>query len=127
MLRSHHAVVKKGISSKDFVHDEFIEILIHGKKNRLHDLVQKLAERDNPTLKSIIKIENLFKKHIEFNSRTQLLRELDGSMKATSLNTIIARLVDDNKIVVNDDHSLTWIDTEGNAKLNKQFSGAVPI
>lgn len=65
-----------------------------------------------------MKVESFFKIHIEFDSRTHLLRELKGSMKPTALNTIIARLVSENKLV-NDDHSLTWIDTEGNKKLNK--------
>ncbi len=88
---------------------------------------EKSAKRDNPTLLSIMKVENLFKEYIEFDSKSQLLRKLDGSMKATSLNTIIARLVSENKLFVNDDHSLTWIDTTGNEKLNKQFDNAVAL
>lgn len=107
--------------------DEFITILIKKKKKDLYKLVQELAKRDNPTLLSIMKVEKLFKENIDFNSRSQLLRKLDGSMKATSLNTILARLVDENKLVVNDDHSLTWIDTRGNKKLNKHFDSAVPL
>ncbi len=74
-----------------------------------------------------MKVEKLFKKRIEFDSRTHLLRELKGSMKPTALNTVLARLVSENKIVVNDDHSLTWIDSEGNEKLNKAFENAVPL
>lgn len=84
-----------------------------------------MAERNNPRLLSIRKVEDLFKKNIEFNSRSHLLRELKGSMKATVLNTIIAHFVAENKLVVNGDHSLTWIDTEGNKKLNKVFGKAV--
>ena len=72
-------------------------------------------------------VESLFKIHIEFDFRTHLLRELKGSMKPTALNTIIARLVSENKLVVNDDHSLTWIDTEGNKKLNKAFDTALSL
>ena len=52
------------------------------------------------------------------------MREIKGSMKAAVLNTIIAYFVSENKLVVNDDHSLTWIDTEGNEKLNKAFEKA---
>jgi hypothetical protein len=48
-------------------------------------------------------------------------------MKAPILNTIIARLVCEDKIVINDDYSLTWIDTAGNKKLNAQFSKAASI
>ena len=107
--------------------DEFINILIKKKKKDLHKLVQELAKRDNPTLLSIMKVEKLFKEHIEFDSRSQLLRKLDGSMKATSLNTILAHLVDENKILVNDDHSLTWIDIRGNKKMIKLWKSAVPF
>jgi hypothetical protein len=105
--------------------DEFIKILIKRQKKKLHKLVEELAKRDNPTLLSIMKVENLFRNNMEFDSRSQLLRKLDGSMKATSLNTVIARLVEENKIIVNEDHSLTWIDTKGNKRLNKQFDTAV--
>ena len=48
-------------------------------------------------------------------------------MKAPVLNTIIAHFVSENKLVVNDDHSLTWIDAEGNEKLNRVFEKAVPL
>ncbi|MGI0102580.1 MAG: hypothetical protein ACREA7_08315 [Nitrosotalea sp.] len=91
------------------------------------DLVEELAKRDNPILGSIMKVENLFREHIEFDSKSQLLRKLDGSMKASSLDTIIACLVDENKIIVNDDHTLTWIDTKENKKLDKQFDSAMHL
>lgn len=76
---------------------------------------------------SIKKVESLFKTNIEFNSRSHLSRELKGSMKSSVLNTIIAHFVSENKLLVNDDHSLTWIDTEGNEKLNKVFEKAIPL
>jgi citrate lyase gamma subunit len=101
--------------------------LIKKHKDELERAVQKLAEKNNPTLLSIKKVEKLFKDRIEFDSRSQLLRELGGSMKATVLNTIVAHLVFENKLIVNDDHSLTWIDTARNEKLNKEFSKAVPL
>jgi len=117
---------KKKISLQN-TNDDYLKILIERQKNKITRLVQELAEKNNPTLLSIMKVENLFKKHIEFGSRSQLLRKLEGSMKAPVLNTVIARLVSENKLVVNDDHSLTWIDTEENEKLNKVFEKAVPI
>jgi len=104
--------------------DDFLQILIRGRKPELGRLVEELAEKYNTTLNSILKVENLFKEHVEFNSRSHLLRELNGSMKAPILNTIIARLVSENKVVINDDHSLTWIDAKGNEKLNAQFDKA---
>ena len=107
--------------------DKFLKILIEKRRDQLNHLVQELAEKNNPKLLSIMKVESLFKTHIEFDSRTHLLRELKGSMKPTALNTIIARLVSENKLVVNDDHSLTWIDTEGNKKLNKVFDNTISL
>lgn len=118
--------VRKG-PSQAAKHDEFLQILIERKRSKLDKLVKELAGKNNTTLNSILKVEDLFKENIEFNSRSHLLRELKGSMKAPILNTIIARLVCEDKIVINDDHSLTWIDTEGNKKLNAQFSKAASI
>ncbi|MEX0656999.1 MAG: hypothetical protein WD154_05595 [Nitrosopumilaceae archaeon] len=118
---------KKSSVLKDNSGDKFLKILIKRQPDKLDNLVQKLAEKNNPRLSSIKKVEDLFKKNIEFNSRSHLLRELKGSMKASVLNTIIAYFVAENKLVVNDDHSLTWIDAEGNEKLNKVFEKAVPL
>jgi len=109
------------------MNDDYSRILIERKKEKLDTLIYRLAEKQNPTLMTILKVEDLFKKHIEFDSRSQLMRKLDGSVKATALNTIIARLVSENKIVFNNDHSLTWIDAKGNEKLNRQFGKAIKI
>lgn len=107
--------------------DEFLNILIERRVDALGKILLELVERNNPTLQSIMKVENLFKKYVEFASRSQLLRELKGSMKPAVLNTIIARLVSENKLIVNNDRSLTWIDTKGNKKLNKAFNKAIPL
>lgn len=118
---------KKSSILKDSSRDEFLKTLIERQPDKLDALVQKLAEKNNPRLLSIKKVEDLFKKNIEFNSRSHLLRELKGSMKAPVLNTIIAHFVAENKLLVNDDRSLTWIDTEQNKKLNKVFEKAVQL
>lgn len=89
--------------------------------------MEKLAKENNPNTHDVAKIEDLFKKHIEFDSKSQLLRKLDGTMKSTILNTIIAYLAYQNKLVINNDGSLTWIDTQGNKKLNREFAKAVPL
>ena len=102
--------------------DLFLQKLI--AKKRLGEFVQDLAEKNNPTLLSIMKIESLFKQYIEFDSRSQLLRKLDGTMKSTILNTILAYLAYQDKIVVNNDGSLTWIDTRDNKKLDREFAKA---
>lgn len=102
--------------------DDFLKKLV--TKRNLRQFVENLAEENNPTLLSILKVESLFKEHIEFDSRSQLLRKLDGTMKSTILNTILAYLAYQDKIVANDDNSLTWIDTQGNDKLNREFAKA---
>lgn len=107
--------------------DEFLNILIERRIDALDKILQELVEKNNPTLQSIMKVEKLFKKHVEFASRSELLRELKGSMKPSVLNTIVVRLVSENKLIVNNDRSLTWIDTEGNEKLNKVFKKAVSL
>ena len=76
---------------------------------------------------NIEKVEKLFKKTIEFESKRQLLRKLGGSMTMYSVDKIIAQLVKENKILVNDDHSLTWIDIRGNKKMIKLWKSAVPL
>ena len=98
------------------------------KKNpeQMRILVLELAKKNNPRLLSQMRVEDLFKKHIEFDSRTQLFRALNGSMKAGTLNTILARLVQQEMLVINEDRSLTWIDTTGNDMLNRAFDEAVP-
>ena len=107
--------------------DRILAIMIKKDPAQISKLVLKLARKNDPRLLSQIKVEDLFKKHIEFGSRTQLLRVLKGTMKADTLNTIIARLVSEDRLVVNEDHSLTWIDTAGNEKLNGIFERAVKI
>ncbi len=126
MSTASKAKTMKG-SPSTIKRDEFLQTLIGGKKSKLGKLVKELVVKNNPTLNSMLKVEQLFKEHIEFNSRAHLLRELKGSMKAPILNTIIARLVCEDKLVINGDHSLTWIDAEGNEKLNAQFRKAKPI
>lgn len=110
--------------SRNTDRNKFLRILTRRQKKELDKIVAELAEKNNPTLLSIRKVENLFREHVEFDSRTHLLRRLNGSMKATVLNTIIAHLVSENKIVVNDDHSLTWVDSQGNSRLGKEFENA---
>jgi hypothetical protein len=128
MLIVHSKKTKKKMSLlKNAKRDKFLNTLIERRTDALDKTLQELVEKNNPTLQSIMKVEKLFKKHIEFASRSELSRELKGSMKPPVLNTIIVRLVSENKLIVNNDRSLTWIDIEGNEKLNKLFREAVPL
>lgn len=84
-------------------------------------------EQNNPTLKSILKVEKLFKDNIEFNSKSQILRKLDGSMKASVLNIILRYLRGLGKIIDNEDGSWTWIYAADNKKLKKSYQDAVNL
>ncbi|HEX5358728.1 MAG TPA: hypothetical protein VFW99_02305 [Candidatus Nitrosotalea sp.] len=76
---------------------------------------------------NIEKVEKLFKKTIEFESKSQLLRKLDGSISRYELDKIITHLRKEHKIIVNNDRSLTWIDITGNKKMIKLWKSAVPF
>jgi len=98
--------------------------MIRKNPAQMRRLVLRLAKKNNPRLLSQMRVEDLLRKHTEFDSRSQLLRALKGSMKADTLNTIIARFVQQDRPVINEDHSLTWIDTAGSHKPNKMFDEA---
>lgn len=89
--------------------------------------LKKDLELYNPTLKSVLKVEELFEKNIEFNSKSQLLRKLDGSMKAPVLNVILRYLRGIGKVIDNEDGSWTWIYAARNKKLKMSFDKAVKL
>jgi hypothetical protein len=123
MLKTKSTVTRETSTKRD----HYSKILIERRKEKMDKFVRDLAKRYDTRLTTILKVEDLFKRHIEFDSRSHLARELRGSIKPSALNTIVARLVYDNKVLYNDDHSLTWIDTKGNTKLNKEFEKAIEI
>jgi len=90
-------------------------------------ILKKDLEQYNPTLKSVLKVERLFKDNIEFDSKNQLLRKLDGSMKAPVLNVILKYLKGLGKIIDNEDGSWTWIYAANNKKLKKSYEEAVNL
>ncbi|MEX0765012.1 MAG: hypothetical protein WEC35_03410 [Nitrosopumilaceae archaeon] len=106
---------------------------LYSGKDRLQDakirtpidaILKNDLEKYNPTLKSILKVERLFEKNIEFGSKTQLLRKLDGSMKAPVLNVILKYLKGIGKVIDNEDGSWTWIYAANNKKLKKSYEQA---
>lgn len=88
---------------------------------------QKDLEQNNPTLKSILKIEKLFKENMEFNSKNQILRKLGGSMKTPVLNIILKYLKGLGKIIDNENGSWTWIYAANNEKLKKSYISAIKL
>ena len=91
------------------------------------EILKKDLERYNPTLKSILKVERLFRENIEFDSKSQLLRKLDGSMKAPVLNVILRYLAKSNKILFDKDGSIVWIYAANNKKLKASYSKAIKL
>ena len=75
-------------------------------------------------MKRILKVERLFKENIEFGSKNQILRKLDGSMKAPVLNVILSYLKGIGKVIDNEDGSWTWIYAANNKKLKKSYGQA---
>ena len=84
-------------------------------------------EKYNPTKKDFLRVESLFKKNIEFASKNQILRKLDGSMKAPVLNVILKYLSSIDKVIENSDKSWTWIYAVENKKLQKSYSRAIKL
>lgn len=81
----------------------------------------------NPTLKSVLKVEDLFQKQGEFDSKSQLSRALGGSMKMPVLNVILKYLKSLGKVLDNDDGSWTWIYAKDNKKLRESWNNAVDL
>ena len=97
---------------------------IQTRKFGIDIILEKELEQYNPTLKSVLKVERLFRENIEFNSKSQLLRKLDGSMKAPVLNVILQYLKRLGKVIDNEDGSWTWIYAIDNEKLKKSYEKA---
>lgn len=106
---------------KDFLENMQVRIL------NIDIISEEDLEQNNPTLKSILKVEKLFKENTEFNSKNQILRKLDGSMKAPVLNIILKYLKGLGKIIDNEDGSWTWIYAVDNEKLKKSYVDAVKL
>ncbi|MCH7967060.1 MAG: hypothetical protein IIB02_06560 [Thaumarchaeota archaeon] len=81
----------------------------------------------NPTLKSVLKVEELFQKQGEFDSKSQLSRALGGSMKMPVLTVILKYLKSLGKVLDNEDGSWTWIYAKDNKKLRKSWNKAVDL
>jgi len=84
------------------------------KSNNEHvKFVKKIMKAElkkyNPTLKNILKIEQIMAEYKEFDTKKQLVEKLDVSMRPPVLNVILKYLEKSNKILLNEDRSITWI------------------
>lgn len=106
------------IGSRDIITAPTRSFRLNNKELRKH------LELFNPTLKSILKVEDIFQKQGEFDSRTQLARELGGSMKIQVLDVILKYLESLGKVLDNEDGSWTWIFSKNNDVLKESWKNA---
>ena len=79
----------------------------------------------NPTLKNILKVEQLLAKYKEFDTKAQLAKKLDITMRPPVLNVILKYLEKSNKILLEKDSSIVWIHASSAAK--RSWEKAVPL
>lgn len=89
-----------------------------------NDFIQSVSKY-NPTLKNILKVEQLFLKYKEFASKAQLAKKLDVTMRPPVLNVILKYLERSNKILLDSNGSIIWIYASPTAK--KSWQKAVPM
>lgn len=90
-----------------------------------YDVIIQNVRKYNPTLKNILKIEQLFTEYKEFDSKAQLAKKLDVSMRPPVLNIILKYLEISNKILTDNDGSMVWIYASQKAK--KSWEKAVKL
>jgi len=75
--------------------------------------IKKIFQGDltkyNPTLKNILKVEQVLSKYKEFSSKNQLAKKIDVAMRPPVLNVILDYLEKSNKIMINNDGTIAWI------------------
>ena len=74
-------------------------------------MLQSLVKRSghNPTVNTLLQIENAIKEKRYFNSRTELFRSLNNKVQFGTLNIALKYLESKNIIELNKDGSLVWI------------------
>ncbi|MGI0007509.1 MAG: hypothetical protein ACREAR_05875 [Nitrosotalea sp.] len=85
------------------------------KKGLENDMLQNISKY-NPTLKNILKVEQLMAEYKEFDSKAQLTKKLDVTMRPPVLNVILKYLERSNKILLDEDGSIVWIHASPTAK-----------
>jgi len=75
----------------------------------IKEIMKITLEKYNPTLKNILKVEQIMAMYKEFDTKKQLVEKLDVTMRPPVLNVILKYLEKSNKILLNSDGSITWI------------------
>lgn len=98
---------------------------ISGSNRYSDDEIIESTQKYNPTLKNILRVEQALARHKEFDSKAQLVKKLDITMRPPVLNVILKYLEKSNKILVDEDGSMVWIYASSKAK--KSWEKAVKI
>jgi len=88
------------------------------------DVLQDI-QKYNPTLKNILKVERLLAEYKEFDSKADLAKKLDVTMRPPVLNVILRYLEKSNKILLDKDGSIVWIYASPTAK--KRWDAATKL
>lgn len=99
-------------------------IVIRKKHDSRTSLSQNILKY-NPTLRNILKIEQLLIQYKEFDSKAQLTKKLDVTMRPPVLNVILRYLEQSNKVLLDEDGSIIWIHASPTAK--KSWERAKPL
>jgi hypothetical protein len=94
------------------------------KSHAEKELAQKISKY-NPTLKNILKVERLLEKYKEFDSKAQLAKKLDVTMRPPVLNVILKYLERSNKVLLDKGGSIIWIHASPTAR--KSWERAVSL
>lgn len=89
------------------------------------DEMYKSIQKYNPTLKNILKVERLLAEYKEFDSKAQLVKKLDITMRPPVLNVILRYLAKSNKVLLDKDGSIVWIYASPTAK--KRWDAATKL
>lgn len=113
--------------SRTILADQNVMYLIKAMSNEeTTEVMKTLAGKFNADQEDTSRIERLFQEHIEFDSRDELVRKLGGA-KSSVLNVILIKLIVENKVMINDDGTLTWIYAADNAKLRESCEKATVL
>ena len=108
---------QKSIHSKRIDNENYVE--------SIKEIMKITLEKYNPTLKNILKVEQIMAMYKEFDTKKQLVEKLDVTMRPPVLNVILKYLEKSNKILLNSDGSITWI--YASPKAIKSWEKAVKV
>lgn len=87
--------------------------------------ISESIQKYNPTLKNILRVESVLSENKEFESKAQLAKKLDITMRPPVLNVILRYLEESGKILLDKDGSIVWI--YASPKARKSWNQAVRL